>query len=357
MRDRIKRIFSHDRYGIDVIFMRNRGFNPSFFYATGLSKGVFEDSIALVWRDGYIDLLITELDPPVNSDYINMHRVRNAKDVDNFIKSELSNVKWVGIDGEHTSYSDYIKFKKIYPNNEIKDITKALRYARLTKDHREIERITKACNVVDKVMSDIPEMVHEDISEKELKVEIECRMIEYGSDEKAFDTIVAFGKNSSIPHYVNGDRKLRRGDIILVDFGAVVDGYVSDISRTFVFGRANSVQKRMYEVVLQAQRIGVESIKKDVSFESVHRAVKKYIDETEFKGRFIHSTGHTIGLEVHDGFVLTSGVKEKFLDGVTFTIEPGVYLSRVGGVRIEDDFIIKNGRVVELTSSPKYFQI
>ena len=150
-------------------------------------------------------------------------------------------------------------------------------------------------------MATIPDIISEGMSEYELAAEINYSLQNLGAEKPAFDTISSFGKNTAEPHYSHGDIKLRKGDFIVCDFGACLKKYNSDITRTFLFGRATEQQKEMYETVLQAQQIAFDAIKPGVKACDVHHAVSSFIDSTKFKGRFIHSTGHSLGLAVHDG--------------------------------------------------------
>ncbi len=173
-----------------------------------------------------------------------------------------------------------------------------------------------------------------------------------GAQDNAFTPIIAFGENSAEPHYFSGSRKLKKGDIVLMDFGARYKKYNSDMTRTYIFGRANEKTKRMYEVVLEAQRVGIESIKSGVKGSDVDKKAREYIDSTEFKGLLIHSLGHGVGLAVHDHPALSPNSNLVLENGMVVTVEPGVYVRGFGGVRIEDDVLVKgNGEV--LTPAPK----
>ena len=147
---------------------------------------------------------------------------------------------------------------------------------------------------------------------------------------------------------------MNNGDFILCDFGASFRRYNSDITRTFVFGNSDEKQKKMHETVLQAQKIGIEMIKPGIEAHVVHDAVDSFIDISEFKGCFIHSTGHSLGLSVHDGGVgLNAESKVLLEEGMVLTVEPGVYISDFGGIRIEDDVLITRDSVEVLTKSSR----
>ncbi|MCD6467757.1 MAG: aminopeptidase P family protein [Thermoplasmata archaeon] len=358
MRDRIKRVFSLINDDVDTILLRNTGFrNPSFLYLTGLTNGVFEGATAVVSRDGGVDVFISALDQGEDTSNIRFHMVTKKRDFVDTLSRLIPPGSKIGVDGRYLTYQDYKSIKRILPNRGLRDVRERILLARLIKDKREVENIEEACKIASRVAEEIPGMLRDGVMEKEVADEIVYRMKKHGADGEAFETIVAFGENSAIPHHTHSERKLKRGDIVLVDFGATVDGYISDISRSFIYGKPSDKQRRMYEVVLNAQQQGIDSIKKGVTFDYIHSLVYRYINETEFKGRFIHSTGHTIGLEVHDGFTITQGCKKRFLIGMTFTVEPGIYLPDVGGIRIEDDLLMGEGGVRVLTTASKDFEV
>jgi Xaa-Pro dipeptidase len=222
------------------------------------------------------------------------------------------------------------------------------------KDKTEIKLIKKACNIVDKVVEKIPDLLYENIKEYELAAEIDYLIQKNGADKAAFETISSFGKNTAEPHYSHGSTKLKINDFVLCDFGACFKKYNSDITRTFVFGKANKMQKEMYNTILEAQMLGFEKTKSDIKASDLHNAVDSFINSTKFKGRFIHSTGHSLGLSVHDSFQRLSNNSELILkENMVFTIEPGIYIPGIGGVRIEDDVLIKKDGIEILTNSPK----
>ncbi|HID25500.1 MAG TPA: aminopeptidase P family protein [Thermoplasmata archaeon] len=359
MKERIKRVFSLIDDAINLILLKNSGcFNPSFFYITGLAKGFFEDTMTVVWRDGNVEVFISQLDLVGDApSHVTFHPVKSVDETKKKMEKSIDPSCTVGFDGRYLTHADYKFIRKMLPKRRLRDISRDMIRVRLIKDRWEVENIKQACSVVSRVATEIPEMLCDGATEHEVAAEIDYRVRRYGGEKEAFETIVAFGENSAMPHYTRGGKQLKRGDLVLVDFGASVNRYVSDISRTFVYGKSNSQQRRMYEVVLHAQQEAIDSIKEEATFESIHKAVQNFIDNTEFKGRFIHSTGHTLGLEVHDGFSITTGCKEKFSSGMVFTVEPGVYLPSVGGVRIEDDLFIDKGRVKVLTSAPKEFEV
>ena len=354
--ERIKKIFSLTKKDIDAIIVKNSNLNPSFFYLTGLPREFYEGAIAVAWKDGRVDVIVSRIEQTEDSELI-FHTVKDSEETKKLLKQLAKDANCIGFDGIHTTVSSYRVMRRVFQKKRFYDVGRDILRARLIKSKDEIEKIKRACRIASRVADEIVDILKESITEREVADEIVYRLRRYGARREAFETIVAFGRNSAIPHYLHGEKRLKKDEIVLVDFGAVVDGYVSDISRTFVYGRASERQKKMYEVVLKAQKMAVESIKEGMVFESLHKKVQRCIDKTEFRGRFIHSTGHTIGIEVHDGFGISTGCKERFSSGMTFTVEPGIYIPEIGGVRIEDDIVIENGKAKVLTTASKVFEV
>jgi Xaa-Pro aminopeptidase len=203
-------------------------------------------------------------------------------------------------------------------------------------------------------MEKIPTFFSSTITEHELASEIDHMLKQYGASSTAFETISSFGPNTAKPHYACGKREIQGGDFIICDFGATVDHYHSDTTRTFVYGKANDKQKRMHQTVLAAQNKALQSIKPGVMANTIHQITKEVIDETEFNGYFIHSTGHGLGLEVHDpGIGFADAYENKLQPGMVLTVEPGIYIPEFGGVRIEDDIVVTPDGHIQLTCSPK----
>ena len=358
MEKRVKNIYKNLEKNPDVILLKNSSepyIDDNFFYVTGLEKGLFEGSAAVLFPDGNIDLIVPELEAELAKKVdANVKVYKNEKDFENLLKDYVSSSKNIGLNFSGILYRDYCKFRDRFPGPELIDVSESLEKTRLVKDEFEINLIKKACEITDKVMEEIPKILHEGMREFELAAEIDYLMQKNGVDKPAFETISSFGKNTSEPHYSHGDTQLKKGDFVLCDFGACFRKYNSDITRTFVFGKASDKQKGMYKTVLEAYKIGLDTVKPGLKANKVHKAVFSYIEKTEFKGRFIHSTGHSLGLSVHDGSSrLGPSCVTKLKENMVFTIEPGVYLPGFGGVRIEDDVLIKKDGIEILTRSPR----
>lgn len=231
---------------------------------------------------------------------------------------------------------------------------------RSIKTAEEIKLVEKACEIGDETFSFILTKIIRGISEKELGYFLD-NFIRGQGFEPSFKTIVAFGENSAIPHHQTGDRKLRPGDFVLLDFGVKFKDYCSDMTRTLVFGEASDKQKKIYQTVLEAQEKAIEFLQKRLKYptpgvgvfaKDIDQRAREYIMEQGFPS-IPHSLGHGIGIEVHEHPFLGVNSKEILKEGMVFSIEPGIYLPGFGGVRIEDLFVIEKNGVRQLTKSNK----
>jgi Xaa-Pro aminopeptidase len=222
------------------------------------------------------------------------------------------------------------------------------------KDADEIKNITAAVKIADTAFERVLNLVAPGIRESELAAELEYQMVMLGSEKPAFESIVASGYRSAMPHGVASRKKLKKGDFVTFDFGATINGYVSDMTRTIVVGKATSRQKRIYDIVLKSQLAGIKKIKAGVAAAKVDEACRKVITKAGYGKKFGHGTGHGIGYYVHVGPYLGPTSKDKLLTNNVVTVEPGIYISGWGGVRIEDDVVVtrSGGRI--LNRAPKY---
>jgi Xaa-Pro dipeptidase len=189
--------------------------------------------------------------------------------------------------------------------------------------------------------------------ECELAAEISHLQCMKGASSVAFETIVAFGANSAKPHYTPKNTRLKKGHFVLMDFGARYNMYCSDITRTLVMGKATQKQKKMYNTVLEANRLAIRKCKSGVHGKVLHELAKDYIDNHGYKDRFIHGLGHSVGLATHDGKGLNASTDFKMKKNMVFTIEPGIYIPGFGGVRIEDDVVVEKDGCKVLTKADK----
>lgn len=342
---KVKKIFKNLGESVDAIIIKNAGepfIDNNFFYATELKQGLFEGCAAVLYPNGKISLIVSQLEAEsAHESNIDINIYKDGTEYKELLLDALKDSSKIGLNYSNIAHKDFLGFKDFFSKKDFFDVSNAFLKSRSIKDVDEIKLISKAVEIADSVMGKIPEIIKQDMKEFELAAEINYLLQKYGADKSAFDTISSFGANSSQPHYTQGDTTLRPGDFVLCDFGACVQRYNSDITRTFVYKEASEKQKRMHEIVCNAQKIAFEKIKPGVKGKEVHLAVEEYINKTEFSGCFIHGTGHSLGIDVHDGYVGFSPISEiALVENMVLTVEPGVYIPGFGGVRIEDDILV-----------------
>jgi Xaa-Pro aminopeptidase len=222
---------------------------------------------------------------------------------------------------------------------------------RRAKDPQEREALAAAQAIADQAFDILIGKLIEGVTERTVALDLEVSMRELGAEAVAFDTIVAFGENSAEPHHRPVQRALSHGDLVKIDFGCVVDGYHSDMTRTVAFGEPPARLRAVYEVVRLAQQAGVEAVRAGVPCEEVDRATRDPIQEAGYGEEYRHSVGHGVGLEIHEQPWLRHGNDDPLPEGAVVTVEPGVYLEGEGGVRIEDmvEVTADGGRVLPRT--------
>ena len=229
---------------------------------------------------------------------------------------------------------------------------------RARKDEAELEAIAAAVDLADLVLEGLIDDIHRGISEMELAALLEYRLRSAGSGPLPFAPIVAFGERSALPHATPSDRRLERGDLVLLDFGARIDGYCSDMTRVFVSGPASDRQRTLHDSVLEACRAAIELITAGVPAAEVDAAARDALAQDGLAEYFGHSTGHGLGLEIHEAPRLHREEADALTAGNVVTVEPGVYLPGEGGIRIEQAVAVETGRGRLLTrSSPELIEL
>ena len=223
----------------------------------------------------------------------------------------------------------------------------------VVKDKSEIENITAAAAIADTGFDRILQIIKPGVRENEVAAELEYQMKMLGSEKPAFDTIVASGHRSAMPHGIASKKKVRKGDFVTLDFGAIVNGYASDITRTIVVGKATARQKRIYNLVKRAQRAGIRKARGGLAAAALDKHVRDIIKRGGYGKNFGHGLGHGLGLLVHDFPRLSPLSDETLAAGNVVTIEPGIYIEGWGGVRIEDDVVITKTGCHVLTKADK----
>lgn len=355
MMERVRRIFSKVE-DVDAIIVMN-DVSPfvdlSYYYVTGATSGLFEAATAIL-KEGSMKILVSELEETSAREAGgDVEIFKNREDRKELLKASLEGVKRLGVNGSALTYRSSRAIQQLFPDIELVDVGSAIEAARLVKDREEVDLIRKACHISAKASEHIPGFLREGTREYEAAAEIEYIMRKMGASSIAFETISAFGPNAAEPHYLTGDRKLRKGETALFDFGCAYRKYCSDITRTFFVGEADREMERIYGIVKEAQLAGIDAIRPGATGKEVDAAAREIIDSTEYKGRFIHSFGHGVGLAVHDGG--SAGPRSELVleEDMIITAEPGIYIPGKGGVRIEDTVRVTKEGCEILTPSSK----
>jgi Xaa-Pro aminopeptidase len=225
---------------------------------------------------------------------------------------------------------------------------------RAIKDAEEVAAVQRAVDLADEAFEAVTRLVEPGWTEAQVAWEIEKHVREHGGDGVSFETIVASGPWSAQAHaYPRADKRIEAGEPIVVDMGARVDGYCSDLTRTFILGRAGGQFDKIYDIVLTAQETAEALIRAGMSGEEAHLTAHNVIAEAGYGENFGHGLGHGVGLQVHEAPRLAKTSKDVLADGMVFTVEPGIYVSGWGGVRIEDMAVMENRRLRVLSHAPK----
>ena len=265
----------------------------------------------------------------------------------------LSGYKQIAVPFDRIGYVDYKKLQDI--GLDIVDSSSAFKQAMSVKEDYEINSIKKACKITDVAFTELLGQIKEGMTENEVAALLEFLMRKGGASGTSFDTIVGFGENSSVPHHETGMRKLRFGDIILIDFGCKVDGYCSDCTRTFLFGddKKHTDFKKAYSNVLEAHMLVKEQLKCGMTGGEADAIARSYLKNFGLDKLFTHSLGHGIGINIHEFPRLSPKSDDKLISGMVFSDEPGIYLAGKYGIRIEDTIMLDNDKVISLTDSDK----
>ncbi|ATZ16497.1 Xaa-Pro aminopeptidase/Xaa-Pro dipeptidase [Entomoplasma freundtii] len=261
------------------------------------------------------------------------------------------NINKLGFESDWVTYVTFENWTKLLPKQHLVPVN--TEKWREVKSDWEVAQIQKACDITDAVFQDVIKWVKPGISEKDLARFVSDSFLKHGADKLSFDTIVASGQNGSKPHAVPTNKLLENGDLVTLDMGCYANGYVSDQTRTFALGNVTPELKKIYETVFEAQSLGISLLKAGQNAGDVHRAVANYISEAGYGEYFTHGLGHGMGIEIHEEPYENASSQSILEPGMVVTVEPGIYIPGVGGVRIEDDFLITNTGSQRLTSSPR----
>ena len=259
----------------------------------------------------------------------------------------------LGFEANHLSCQVYRRLKTLLPDCLLVPTERIVETLTVKKDKGEVEKIRKAAQITDRAFSEILNFVKPGAKELDVAAELEYRMKKHGSSAPYFETIVASGKRAALPHGVASGKRIKKGEFVTMDFGAVFDGYTADMTRTVVVGKASKKQSQVYNLVLKAQRRAISRARSRMRACDLDKTAREVIKKAGYGKYFGHGLGHGIGLLVHDNPAVNPTNQLRLETGMVITIEPGVYIPNWGGVRIEDDILITQRGCQNLTKSEK----
>ena len=269
---------------------------------------------------------------------------------------EERGIKTLYVDYDRTTVSEYERYKTF--GAEIKNCAEDLMKLRMIKSEEELSYVKKACEIIQEAYHNAMKIVKVGVTEREIADKIRSEIIRLGGEGESFETIVAFGAHAAIPHHETGDTELTENTAILVDTGALYNGYCSDLTRMAFFGTPDEEYKKAYDAVLTANLTAFDKITAGMSGVEADKTARDILENLGYGKYFTHSLGHGVGLEIHERPNVSPKSRDDLKENAVFTIEPGVYLNDKFGIRIEDTAIIKNGKAERLfTDSKELFVI
>ena len=343
MKQRRKNLLKHaQKIGCDTLVT----FEPeNLFYMTGF----WGEAIGLLEKNGKATIIAPELEVGRAKDESEDCEVITAERGTGLVSSLVKKIKKNHVCTDCQNYSIMTSLKKSVP--KIKSSTEPFYNARIIKDENEIKILKKASKIIDEMF----ELCSKKIKVGQKESELQTILMTYAMEQEMFDTgykstlnplIIAGGPNGALPHAQVTQRKFKKGDLVVTDLTLRYKGYVSDATRTFAIGNISSQANEAYEIVKESQKLGLKAVKPNANCKDVDSACRNYIDEKNYGQYFIHSTGHGIGLEVHELPTVSYRSDTKLKENMAITVEPGIYIENKFGIRIEDSLIVKKNPIV-----------
>lgn len=262
-------------------------------------------------------------------------------------------VDTIRFEDDKVTVQGFEAMKNAMPGMSFVPLNRAPENLRTVKDAQEIAYIEEACSISCKAFEDILTFVKPGMTEKQVQLHLDYKMLELGAEGLAFSSIVASGENGSLPHAIPSDRVINTGDMVTLDFGAKKHGYCADMTRTFAVGTPNPEMKKIYDTVLQAQMECQDMLRPGVCCKDVDSHARKIIDGAGYAGRFGHGLGHGVGIDIHEAPRLSQLCEDLLVPGHVVTVEPGIYIPGLGGVRIENSCAITEDGARSLVYAPR----
>src|SRR4030095_2402621 len=344
--EKIKAIL--DELNLDAFYITHI---PNIRYITG-----FSGSSAFVIITKNKDYFLTDFRYKEQS----AKQVKGFEIVVNYLASEemtkifeSEGIKTAGFESTHLTVQQLENLKKPLPAVKFIPVAERIEQLTMVKTPEEIEKLKKAAEITDKTFTKLLELIKPGMKERDVSAEISYWHKKFGADNNSFEPIVASGKRGCLPHGIASDKVIESGEMVTLDFGCIYDGFCSDLTRTISVGEPSEEMKKIYGIVLESQLKAISAAKTGITTKELDSTARDFINEKGYGDKFGHGLGHGLGIEVHEMPSVSQRMDMKIPEGCVVTIEPGIYIENLGGVRIEDDVLIKNGGVVILNKSPK----
>ncbi|MFJ5768643.1 M24 family metallopeptidase [Psychrobacillus sp. NPDC093180] len=334
--------------GIDALLITN-GYNRR--YMTGFTGTA---GVAIVSKNDAVFITDFRYTEQAASQIKDFRIVKHEKTLIEEVAKQVAEmgIQSLGFEKEDLTYSSFELYKQAV-KADLVPLSGLVEKIRLIKTDEEISIIKAACRIADEAYEHIVTYIKPGMTELQVSNELEFFMRKRGATSSSFDTIVASGVRSALPHGVASDKVIEVGDFVTLDFGAIYNGYISDTTRTVAVGEPSEQLKEIYQIVLDSQLLALEKVKPGMTGKEADAIARDYIASKGYGEAFGHSLGHGIGLEVHEGPGLSFRSDIVLEPGMVITIEPGIYLPNIGGVRIEDDALVTENGLEKLTHSTK----
>lgn len=342
--------------GLEAAYLSNP---VSIAYLTGFHCNPHERLLALVLRADRALLVVPGMEEENargHASGVDFAVWRDGEDPWALVAEAAGRVPALGVEKDHLTLAAFEALRDRLGVEEAVDAGRELRRLRSRKTPAELERHRRAAEVTDAVSEEVFGRLRAGVTEAEVSLWIAEAIAEAGCSP-AFDCSVQFGPNSAVPHHKPAGDRLKAGDLILLDFGAAVEGHCADITRVHAAGEVGPELARVHEVVLRANQAGVAAVRAGVTAGAVDAATRAVIEEAGYGEAFVHRTGHGLGLEIHEDPSLDPGSELVLEEGMVITVEPGVYLPGLGGVRIEDDLVVEASGARVLTSANRALRL
>lgn len=334
----------------------------NIFYLTGVKLDPHERLLALIINNQTLEtsIIYPLLDEGTVKSQTDLNHYLPHDDKDDafqYVFETIPQGSSLAVEGSHLLYERYLRLIEFYQPEDIKVLDEAVSYLRGKKDDNDKKELQRAVDITERALQDLKEWTVEGKTEMEVSDFLVKQFKSYGAVGPSFGPSVLTGKNSALPHGDTGNEVIKRGDFLLIDFGIVTpQGYVSDMTRTFIVGQASEEQETIYKTVLRSNLEGIKAAQSGVELKTIDQAARDVIEDEGYGEYFTHRIGHGLGLDIHEAPSVHGENNDVLETGNVITIEPGIYVPDVGGVRIEDMLFIEEENTINLNRFPKDFE-